>query len=147
MVGQGRGYNIIVPADQDQEAGILADLDRSARQVRGRLKYAKWCQGLNDRDFFHNRDIPAIALFWEDPECVRVPEDTPDTIRAGKLQAADCIAALTLWPWQMSKQRCTVEANATPVFDPLATELSSAAHKGLGLLRVRADWPNPSDCV
>jgi len=95
MVGQGRGYYIIVSADQSQDAGILAHLENAARQVQGRLTFDRY-EGASDHHSFHTHGIPAVMLSWEEPEHVHLPEDSAEVIELKKLQATGRVTALTL---------------------------------------------------
>jgi Zn-dependent M28 family amino/carboxypeptidase len=95
MVGQGRGFYIIVSGDERQDAGILAQLERAAPQVEGRLTLGRY-DGASDHHSFHQRGIPAVMLSWEKPEQVQAPGDSVELIDLQKLQTTGRVTALTL---------------------------------------------------
>jgi Zn-dependent M28 family amino/carboxypeptidase len=94
-VGQGRGFYIATAADEQQDALILAHLDNVARQVEGRLNWAKY-ETSGDHDPFHRRGIPAALLTWERAEYANTPQDTADLMDVSKLQATARVVALAL---------------------------------------------------
>jgi Zn-dependent M28 family amino/carboxypeptidase/uncharacterized protein YchJ len=95
MVGQGRGFYIIVSGDERQDAGILAQLERAAPQVEGRLTFERY-DGASDHHSFHQRGIPAVMLSWERPQQVHAPGDSVEIIDLQKLQTTGRVTALTL---------------------------------------------------
>jgi hypothetical protein len=94
-VGAAKGYYILVPGDDTQEALILAHLDNAARQVEGRLTFERY-RASSDQDPFHRRGVPALVLTWDEPLNRYVPDDTPDTLDLQKLQAMGRVVALTM---------------------------------------------------
>lgn len=95
MVGQGRGFYIIISSDESQDANILAHLENAAPQVQGRLTFDQY-DAASDHHPFHLRGIPAVMLSWERPEYVHLPEDTAELVDLKKLQTTGSVTALTL---------------------------------------------------
>jgi len=94
-VGQGRGFYNDAFGNEPQEALLMAELDRAARQVESRLTLNAHERG-SDHEPFHEKGVPSVMLTWERPEHMHTPYDTADKIDVNKMAATGRMTALAL---------------------------------------------------